>query len=188
MAGTNKNSVKTVEQIPQNSIGAEIGVWKGDSSELFLQKAKHLTLVDAWSTIAYEESQEFDTEEYYNRYKKIAGGNTKDKFEDEYEKIYKSVVKRFDGKPVTIKRMTSTKFFNENTQTFDWIYVDGDHSYEGCLNDLRNSLKIIKTGGYIFGDDYGNKKDVVKAVDQFIRETNLPFDNFYANQFKIKVQ
>jgi predicted O-methyltransferase YrrM len=34
--------------LPDHSAGVEIGVWKGDSSELFLQRAGHLYLVDPW--------------------------------------------------------------------------------------------------------------------------------------------
>ena len=53
MLGKNVGSEETWKRIPFNSVGVEIGVWKGDSSEKFLRKASHLHLVDQWSPIAY---------------------------------------------------------------------------------------------------------------------------------------
>jgi predicted O-methyltransferase YrrM len=36
----------------------------------------------------------------------------------------------------------------------DWFTVDGDHSYNGCLNDLENVYKYMNKGGIIIVDDY----------------------------------
>ncbi len=36
---------------------------------------------------------------------------------------------------------------------FDLIYIDGDHSYDGFLNDLKLSHSLLKEGGFICGDD-----------------------------------
>ena len=38
--------------------------------------------------------------------------------------------------------------------TYDIIYIDGDHSYDGVKHDLINSFRVIKNGGYIMGHDY----------------------------------
>lgn len=37
---------------------------------------------------------------------------------------------------------------------FDWIYVDGDHSYSGALKDARVAVKKVKPGGTLFFNDY----------------------------------
>jgi hypothetical protein len=36
---------------------------------------------------------------------------------------------------------------------FDLIYIDGDHSYEGALADIRNYSALIQKGGYLVMDD-----------------------------------
>lgn len=38
-------------------------------------------------------------------------------------------------------------------QQFDLIYIDGDHSYEGALNDIRNFTPMVSDKGYLVMDD-----------------------------------
>lgn len=188
MFGKNPGTNETWKRIPKNSIGVELGVWKGDSSEKFLRRAKHLYLVDPWSVVPYEDSDEFgDYQGYLKRYSSLVGSSNPDDFQKYYDKIAKQVKNRFINKPVTIYRMTTTSFFNQFTEKVDWVYVDALHNFDGCLSDLRNSLKIVKPGGSILGDDYHTKDGVTRAVDAFIKETNLSLDNFYTDQFEIKI-
>lgn len=65
---------------------------------------------------------------------------------------------------------------------FDIIYIDGDHSYDGVTNDLKESLRIIKNGGIICGHDYEMNTEktqnyyefgVKQAVDEFCVKNNL---------------
>lgn len=186
MYGRNIDSEETWKRIPKNTIGIEIGVWKGDSSVKFLRRANHLHLVDSWSPISYENSNEHGNyQNYLNRYSDLVGSNNPEDFQKYYDKIYQEVISRFKNKPVTIHRQNSREFFENFNQLVDWIYIDGDHSYEGCLFDLENSLRIIRPGGIIFGDDYNNKPGVKQAVDEFILRTGLFFNNFYGDQFEI---
>lgn len=37
---------------------------------------------------------------------------------------------------------------------FDFIFIDGAHTYEYVKNDTQNALKLIKDGGYIVWHDY----------------------------------
>lgn len=188
MFGTNAGSNETWKRIPENSVGVELGVWKGDSSAKFLQRAKHLHLVDPWSVVAYEDSDEFgDYEGYLSRYSKLVGSRDPEDFQKYYDRIAESVAERFKFFPITIHRCTTDQFFQLFAEQVDWVYVDALHSFDGCLNDLRNSLKIVRPGGLILGDDYGNKEGVVRAVDAFIAETGLTLNNFHANQYEIRV-
>ena len=74
----NKDSVNIMGLIEPNSIGAEVGVWFGNSSQKFLGRGvRELHLVDAWSIEPYKESTEHGTyENYLERYSKMCGGNT----------------------------------------------------------------------------------------------------------------
>lgn len=188
MFGKNPGTDETWKRIPEGSIGAELGVWKGDSSEKFLRRAKHVHLVDAWAPEVFEGSNEFGGyDAYLKRYSELTGEATTEGFIRYYNKIHESVVNRFQSKPVTIHRMSTAKWFDNFTEELDWIYVDASHSYEGCLYDLTRALERLKPGGILFGDDYSDKKPgVKKAVDQFIKNTGLHLNNFHSDQFEVQ--
>lgn len=57
MRGVNTQVLETVKRIPSNTVGVELGVWMGDSSEKFLSKAKKLFLVDSWDITPYKENE-----------------------------------------------------------------------------------------------------------------------------------
>ena len=194
MVGKNNGSAHTCTRIPTGSVGVEIGVWKGDSSARFLTHASHLHLVDSWSPVAYEHSTEHGNyERYLDRYDTLVGSRDPADFQRYYDKIYEGVCQRFDQHPVTIHRMRSRDFFPQFDQQVDWVYVDGDHSYQGVMHDLTQSLGILHPDGIILGDDYavappaegGFKPEVKQAVDAFVTANGLRFENFYGTQYQI---
>lgn len=40
---------------------------------------------------------------------------------------------------------------------FDVIYIDGDHTYNGCQSDLKRWAPHVKQGGFLVIDDYGSE-------------------------------
>jgi hypothetical protein len=169
MFGKNNAVSAVVDRIPKGSIGVEIGVWRGDSSAKFLTKASRLHLVDPWSVGPYGTDPE-----YLKRYSVLVGSDKPEAFEKYYEDIFRSVCRRFVYSPVLIHRMTSAQFFAVFKGKVDWVYIDGLHTYEGCLADIRGARQILLPGGVIYGDDYGNKPGVTQAVDE---EGGKPFGN-----------
>ena len=60
--------------------------------------------------------------------------------------------------------------------SLDWVYIDADHSYEGCLRDLILIEEKMKEDSFIMGHDYEFNMEkcktrwtfgVGKAVDEF---------------------
>ena len=186
MVGKNTHVFKILHLIPENTVGAEIGVWKSNTSDLFLsRKPKHLYLVDPWSVEPYKGD---GWERYVQKYQKVTGGFTEIAVSRFYDSLYKTIQEKFSKRTdVSVHRSYSTEWFNSmEDNSLDWIYVDGDHSYDGVTSDLHNCLRVVKTGNYIYGDDYSDqKKEVKDAVDDFVKEHNLKFELIYENQWRI---
>ena len=197
---TNTDSTAILHLIEEGTIGAEIGIWEGSTSaKLIKKKLKKFYMVDPYSIKGYVPAAEandptFSYEKYYQNYARMTGGSDPDSFNRYYDQVYNRVVKKFGGRPeVEIVRKNSTEWFNEfDGEKLDWIYVDGDHSYTGVINDLNNCLKVVKKGGIIIGDDYkwgrdGDKGGVKKAVNEFVEKNNYELVRHGMNQFSIEV-
>lgn len=55
-------------------------------------------------------------------------------------------------------RMTSDEFFSDNKISFDIIFLDGLHTYEQTIKDIKNSLKFLNENGVILVHDCLPKK------------------------------
>ena len=72
-------------------------------------------------------------------------------------------------------------------ESFDWVYVDADHSYEGVIADARASADKIKPGGYLVFNDFAHidpelgRYGVHRAVVEFAVEGQWPFAYFAYN-------
>ena len=59
----------------------------------------------------------------------------------------------------------------------DYLYVDADHSYEGCLADLEAWWPHVRVGGLIAGDDYDDPRHgVTQAWDEFEAKHGQAFE------------
>jgi len=186
MVGKNRYINETVNRMPLNSVGVELGVWRGDSSAVMAQKTSRLHLVDSWSVEPYKDLEMY--EDYIKRYARVTGSDDPEDFTKYYNEVYKSVVKRFAGNlNIQVWRMDTDSFFNMFEDKVDWFYVDASHEEDGVYKDLVNTYNHLKKQGYgtIYGDDYGNKKGVVNGVDKFLKDYNLNLNNFYKNQYEI---
>jgi len=48
----------------------------------------------------------------------------------------------------------------------DLLLVDGDHTYEGALADLRNSLPLMRPGGLVLVHDVDRRRRMDEATDE----------------------
>ena len=59
-------------------------------------------------------------------------------------------------------------------ETFDYIFIDGDHGYDACVRDIKCWWSKMKKGGVFAGHDYKeNEPGVIKAVGEFADEYGL---------------
>ncbi|MCB0179185.1 MAG: class I SAM-dependent methyltransferase [Anaerolineae bacterium] len=61
-------------------------------------------------------------------------------------------------------------------QRYNFIFIDGDHSYEGIKADFELYSPMLEMGGYLVFDDY--QRDVWPEVGQFVDEVVLNAPSF----------
>lgn len=130
----------------------EVGSWVGASALSFAQglisynDAKGtLTCVDAWKPF-FDRTKE--TADYVREMEMALGTDT----------AYQLFSHNISTVPDTItcqhlrgQSDDILPLLRENT--FDIIFIDGDHAYTPVLRDIRNALALVKEGGIICGDD-----------------------------------
>lgn len=59
--------------------------------------------------------------------------------------------------------------------TLDFVFIDADHTYEECLQDIQIWFPKVRKGGLVSGHDYGDERfpGVAKAVHEFFGEDNI---------------
>ena len=161
---------KLLELMPDGSVGAEIGVWRGDFSNEIIRhvRPRKLHLIDPWR-VAEDPA-----------YARSLYGSRSGRGQARLESAYRSVIGRFapeitEGVVEVHRKPSAIAAADFEDDYFDWVYVDGDHTYEGCRQDLELFAPRIRPGGYLAGDDYklgawwGD--GVIRAVDEF-RDTS----------------
>lgn len=103
---------------------------------------------------------------------------------------YKKVYNKFAGSDaVYIFKGTSSEAESRlDNDFFDFVYIDGDHSYQGVRNDLCNYYPKVKKGGLLCGDDY-NIQSVYSAVNDWVKEYQVGINITFKvkkNQFIIR--
>ena len=165
MFGKNRGIRELGKWIPAGSVGVEIGVWRGDGSEILLQRAGFLHMVDPWAVDAYAGPNEFGGfDAYLQRYSELVGSSDPADFQRYYDQVYREVVARFQGRPVAIHRQNSREFFASFHSMVDWVYIDGSHEEKTVLQDIVDASAIVYDS--VMGDDYGVKPGVTAAVNK----------------------
>lgn len=52
----------------------------------------------------------------------------------------------------------------------DFLFIDGDHRYEGVAADIKNWLPYVRKGGKVLFHDYDSHEDVTKAIHRAIED------------------
>ncbi len=159
--------INKIQLFDKPLMGVEIGVASGKHAKQILNflNIKQLVLVDPWKV--HSDDWQADN----------TSPKGLDKFDDTFhENNYKKAVKNFSNNPkVKIIRdysVNAAKMFDD--KYFDFVYLDGDHSYEGVKKDLDSWYPKLKKFGVMCGDDYGNiHLPVIEAVSEFVYEHKL---------------
>jgi len=125
--------------LPADSVGCELGVWRGDHAADLLERVqpRKLHLVDNWSWPKGLDARA-ETERIRARFRaEIAVGQ------------------------VTFHESTFADFLGSiPDRSIDWIYVDGAHTYAEVARDLWQAWPKVRVGGILCGHDFAIRPDM----------------------------
>jgi len=169
-----------VSFLPHGAVGAEIGVAQGDFSEVLLDRARpaRLHLIDPWSHL---EAADRDARAHLDEVARSSGCLSPPAYNELGDQQYSAACRRFAGRPsVVINRQFSYKVAREfSDRYFDFVYLDGNHTYEYILQDLFDFAPKVKDDGLIMGHDFfedafasDQHYGVIDAVNRFLQRAN----------------
>lgn len=141
------------------NVGVEVGVDRGIYSEQLCKTNPNLKLysIDPWKS--------------YRRYEDIKDQNRLDK---NYEHT-KRLLDPYNCEIIKKSSMGAIKDFKP--ESIDFVYIDGNHSYDYVLEDVIGWSKIVKKNGIVAGHDYRSIRHelvgVSRAVDKYLKERNI---------------
>lgn len=129
-------------QVPAQGLALEIGSFKGKSSCFVaagLPLDAKLVCVDTWynDAMPYDSQNDVLPEFLYNT------------------APYQERIEPNRGRSLDVASVWS--------RPLDFLFIDGDHSYEGCSTDLKAWLPFVKKGGWIAFHDSG-EPGVARAI------------------------
>ena len=166
--------VELLRLLPKGGTVAEIGVQRGVFSQSILDivQPERLHLIDPWAQ---------QTQGDY-----LADPSNVD---DERHADHLAHVRTQFAEPIATGQVTLHRAFSQDVVDgfadggFDWIYIDGDHTFDAVARDLALYAPKIAPGGLILGHDYNNSPPfrdqgrfgVVEAVNAFVADNDWEF-------------
>lgn len=154
----------------ENPLIVEIGSAHGASSIILAEAAKelngHLICIDSFP------------EDYYGQ----------EKFGSYGKKQFIKNMKPYAYEFINLSSSEAISYVQQTVEEIgkiDVLFIDGDHDYEGVMEDIKNYVPLVKPGGYIgFHDYYNVAFGVRKAVDENLHGYEGPIQYWDLAVFK----
>lgn len=147
-----------------NPVGAEIGVYQGSMSAALLRQRYDLTLymVDSWAPAYAQPPRYRESGDYHATL-------SADQQDDLARQAIEATAFAADRRHI-VRAESLYAVQQIEDGALDFVFIDADHSYEGCADDIAAWMPKVKPGGLLCGHDYGNDGypgfGVTRAVDE----------------------
>lgn len=139
--------------------GAEIGVADGRNALAMCEAIPglHLLGVDPWWPYP---------------------GNPRGGPKEQHTENARLASERLKGYDVELRRATSLDAVQDvDYESLDFVYIDGNHSFDYVMQDLIEWSKCVRSGGIVAGHDFYHFKwaGIVEAVDAYTRAHGITY-------------
>ena len=149
------------------TVGAEIGVYKGEFTEQFCKAGLKMYGIDPWHSYAG------------------AGRAAKDQKRQEF--LYehtKRVLAPYNDCTI-IRKASSDAVQHFKDRSLDFVYIDGDHNFKHVAEDIYEWAWKVRIGGVVSGHEYFSTDpraqnvicQVGPVIDAYVKVFNI--DNWY---------
>jgi len=156
-------------------IGVEVGVKEGEN---IFQIAKNNEKIKIYGVDPYKVQEENTL--YEKKIGEVRKFNIRSYDDDSLNMIRRKMLQEslyFPNLKIIIDTsVNASKQFDR--ESIDFIFIDGDHSYESVKNDIECWEPIVKENGLIMGHDY-NWGNVARAVGENFNEVWILPDNVW---------
>ena len=134
--------IKALQICTENSIFVEIGTWQGGFAEALLKhtKCKKLYCIDPY--------RHFENNEYPDSMNNLTQANFDVIFANTQARLSK-----YGNRVEFIRELSVDAAQKFSDETFDFIYIDGNHDFAYVDADIKAWFPKLKKGGYLCGDD-----------------------------------
>jgi predicted O-methyltransferase YrrM len=162
--------VPYIKQLNGELVGCEIGVCNGFTTEYLVKNILNIKTLYAVDN--------------YPTYIDWNGTRLTDERQQECKRRCAKKLSQYPN--ITLVYKSSTDFAKTlDNDSLDFIFIDGNHSYEGVTEDIKNYWPKVKEGGVFAGHDI-NLDSVRRAIkDSFSGMSNIRFETTENNAWVI---
>ncbi|HOV90157.1 MAG TPA: class I SAM-dependent methyltransferase [Syntrophorhabdaceae bacterium] len=153
-----KKLFELASKVGSHGFALEIGSYLGAFASFIcagLGKNSKLICIDTWENDAMSEEKRDTSREF-----------------DENTKIFKNKIIKIKGYSTEVvdkvERIASK---------IDLLFIDGDHSYEGCKKDWDLYKKFLKSGSCVVFHDIGWAEGVIRVIEENVKPNLRNFDS-----------
>lgn len=162
----------TASKLSKNATAVEIGSWQGKSTYCI---AKGLRTGKVWAIDPFNADGGLDLQSQDEYNNKKGNRDLLEVFTDNMRSL--DVLDK-----IVVKKGYSNQFADE-VNKIDFLFIDGDHSIEGCKSDFELYAHKIVPGGFIaFHDYYAHRPELgpTHVIDNIVlKSTEFAFHHLY---------
>jgi hypothetical protein len=144
-----------LQQLPERMVMAEVGIFAGESTRLFLAsgKVEHLFAVDPWAGDYEQDNGLWQCP--------FAWADVRDTF---------AAYAAQRSEITTLEMLSLDAAKNFKAGSLDFVYIDGNHGYRAVRDDLLAWRPKVRAGGFLGGHDLS---EVFPGVAQALLDTKI---------------